>query len=46
MNLAWIAALSVLVLAEKMILPGVWVAKVAGLGLMGWGGWLALSGGT
>jgi predicted metal-binding membrane protein len=46
MNLAWIAALSVLVLVEKLIRRGVWVAKAAGLVLMGWGGWMALSGGA
>jgi predicted metal-binding membrane protein len=46
MNLAWIAALSVFVLLEKIIPRGFWVAKVAGLFLMGWGGWMALSGGA
>jgi predicted metal-binding membrane protein len=46
MNLAWIAALSVFVLLEKIIPRGMWVAKVAGLVLMGFGVWLALSGGT
>jgi predicted metal-binding membrane protein len=46
MNLAWIATLSVFVLLEKIIPRGLWVAKLAGLALMGFGGWLALSGGT
>src|SRR5690242_3097372 len=46
MNLAWVAALSLLVLVEKLLPKGLWVAKVAGLVLMGWGGWLALSGGA
>jgi predicted metal-binding membrane protein len=46
MNLAWIAALSVFVLLEKIIPRGLWVAKVAGLILIGFGGWMALSGGT
>jgi predicted metal-binding integral membrane protein DUF2182 len=40
MNLVWIAALSLFVLAEKIIPGGFWVAKVAGgfwlLGLAGW----------
>jgi predicted metal-binding membrane protein len=45
MNLAWIAALSVFVLLEKIIPRGLWVAKVAGLILIGFGGWMALSGG-
>jgi predicted metal-binding membrane protein len=46
MNLAWIAALSVFVLLEKIISRGLWVAKVAGLVLMGFGSWMALSAGT
>ena len=46
MNLAWIAALSVFVLVEKIIPRGFWVAKAAGLVLMGWGGWMAISGGA
>jgi predicted metal-binding membrane protein len=46
MNLAWIAGLSVFVLLEKIIPRGLWVAKVAGLVLMGFGGWMALSTGT
>jgi predicted metal-binding membrane protein len=46
MNLAWIAALSVFVLLEKIVPTGSWVAKVAGLILIGFGGWMALSGGT
>ena len=45
MNLAWIAALSVFVLLEKIIPRGLWVAKIAGLVLIGFGGWIALSGG-
>jgi predicted metal-binding membrane protein len=46
MNLAWIAALSVFVLLEKIIPTGFWVAKVAGLVLIGFGVWMALSAGT
>jgi predicted metal-binding membrane protein len=46
MNLAWIAALSVFVLVEKIIPRGFWVAKVAGIVLTGSGGWMALSGGA
>jgi predicted metal-binding membrane protein len=46
MNLAWIAALSVFVLLEKIIPRGLWVAKVAGLILIIFGGWMALSAGT
>jgi predicted metal-binding membrane protein len=46
MNLAWIAALSVFVLLEKIVPRGLWVAKVAGLALICFGGWIALSAGT
>jgi predicted metal-binding membrane protein len=46
MNLVWIAALSVFVLVEKIIPRGFSVAKAAGLLLVGWGGWMALSGGA
>ena len=46
MNLAWIAALSVFVLLEKIIPRGLWVAKVAGFVLIGLGGWMAHSGGA
>ena len=46
MNLGWSAALSVFVLLEKIIPRGFWVAKVAGLFLMGLGGWMALSDGA
>jgi predicted metal-binding membrane protein len=46
MNLAWIDALSVFVLVEKIVPRGFLVAKAAGLVLMGWGGWMALSGGA
>ncbi len=46
MFVLWIATLSVFVLLEKIISRGFWVAKVAGLFLMGLGGWMALSGGA
>ena len=46
MNLAWITALSVFVLLEKVIPRGLLVARTAGVVLMGCGGWLALSGGA
>ena len=42
MNLLWVAAIAVFVLVEK-IAPRQWhVARIAGLGLMAWGGWLLL----
>lgn len=37
MNLIWIAALSVLVLIEKVLLLGRWVGRGAGIALIGWG---------
>ncbi|RNF86254.1 DUF2182 domain-containing protein [Lysobacter psychrotolerans] len=37
MNLAWIAALSLLVLAEKVLAKGRWVGYCAGVVLMAWG---------
>jgi predicted metal-binding membrane protein len=46
MNLAWITALSVFVLLEKLIPRGLVMARTAGVVLMGFGGWLALSGGA
>jgi predicted metal-binding membrane protein len=43
MNLLWIAALSVFVLAEKVIPLGAWGGRVAGVALIGSGaGWLLL----
>ena len=38
MNLAWIAALTVLVLAEKLLPGGRWTARAAGAALLAWGG--------
>jgi len=37
MNLAWIAALAVLVLAEKVLPGGRWVARGAGVAMLAWG---------
>src|SRR5204862_1353394 len=37
MNLAWIAALTLLVLAEKLVPGGRWVARGAGVALLAWG---------
>jgi predicted metal-binding membrane protein len=38
MNLAWIAALAVLVLVEKVFPAGQWVGRAAGIALIAWGG--------
>ena len=37
MNLAWIAALAILVLIEKALPAGQWVGRGAGVALIGWG---------
>ena len=40
MNLLWVAAIAAFVLIEKIAPPGWHVARIAGLGLIAWGGWL------
>jgi predicted metal-binding membrane protein len=40
MNLSWIAALTVFVLAEKAFARGVWGSRVAGLAMIAAGAWL------
>ncbi len=40
MNLVWVAALAAFVLIEKAAPAGVWVGRVAGIVLVGWGLWL------
>ena len=42
MNLAWVALLTLLVSAEKLLPGGPWVARIAGLGLIGWAAALLL----
>lgn len=37
MNLVWVATLAVIVLAEKLSPAGVWIARIGGLVLIGWG---------
>ncbi|MEO7364892.1 MAG: DUF2182 domain-containing protein [Sphingomicrobium sp.] len=37
MNLGWIAALSMLVAAEKLLPGGVWIARLSGVALIVWG---------
>lgn len=44
MNLVWVAALAVLVLAEKLAPRGEWVARATGVSLLTVGVWLALTG--
>jgi predicted metal-binding membrane protein len=37
MNLLWIAALTLLVAAEKLLPGGNWLARIAGIAMVGWG---------
>jgi predicted metal-binding membrane protein len=37
MNLAWVAALTLLVAAEKLLPGGEWIARTTGVVLLGWG---------
>ena len=41
MNLLWVAAIAGFVLVEKLVRGGWWVGRVAGVGLVGWGLWVA-----
>ena len=43
MNLLWIAALAILVLLEKLLPAGVWVARLAGVGFVAAAVWLLLA---
>lgn len=40
MNFAWIAGLTLLVAAEKMLPNGDWLARIAGAAMIGWGIWI------
>ena len=41
MNLAWVAVLTVFVLAEKLVARGPWLSRLSGVALLGWAAWLA-----
>ena len=43
MNLYWIIGLALWTLAEKTLPFGLWLGRAAGVMLIGWGGWLALT---
>ncbi len=43
MNLLWIAIIAAFVLVEKLVRTGTIVSRVAGAGLLAWGGWVLLS---
>ncbi len=40
MNILWIGTLTALILFEKLLPHGVWIARVAGVALIIWGGWV------
>ena len=40
MNIAWIVVLATLVLAEKVLPKGEWIARASGIALIVWGGYL------
>ena len=42
MNLAWVAALAIFVLMEKIVPPSRHPARLAGAALIGWGGWMMM----
>lgn len=42
MNLLWVAALALFVFAEKLVPGGVWVARVSGVAMAGYGVWVAM----
>ena len=42
MNLLWVAGLTLLVAAEKLVPGGLWVARIAGIAMIVWGGALLL----
>ena len=43
MNLLWVALLAAFVLMEKILPHGDWFGRAAGLVLIGWGAWMAIS---
>ena len=43
MNLVWVAALTLLVAAEKLLPGGQWLARIAGVALVAWGAYLLAS---
>ena len=43
MNMWWVAAITLLVLLEKVAPRGLWVGRAAGLVLVAWGIWMIAS---
>ena len=44
MNVWWIAAITILVLLEKVVSRGLWVGRIAGVVFLGWGIWVLAAG--
>jgi predicted metal-binding membrane protein len=44
MNLAWIAGLALVVMAEKLLPGGRWIGRAGGVALLAWGAWTAVYG--
>ena len=44
MNLPWVAVLTIVVLAEKVLPGGMWLSRILGGLLVMWGGWLIVAG--
>jgi predicted metal-binding membrane protein len=44
MNLPWVAVLTIVVLAEKVLPGGMWLSRILGVFLVMWGGWLIVAG--
>jgi predicted metal-binding membrane protein len=41
MNLLWVAIIAAFVLIEKIVPGGLWISRISGLLLIGWGVWMA-----
>lgn len=46
MDLLWVAGFAALVLVEKLLSAGLWIARVSGVALMAWGVWVLSVGQT
>jgi predicted metal-binding membrane protein/arylsulfatase A-like enzyme len=44
MHVPWVAAIAALVLVEKVTRVGPWIGRLAGIGLILWGGWMLAGG--
>jgi predicted metal-binding membrane protein len=42
MNLLWVAAIAAFVLAEKLLRGGVWIGRIGGVAMVGFGAWMVV----